>query len=393
MSLAEEIISKKIKEKVYAGDFVETPVDLCMMHDGSATLVVKSFKELAEKVWDPDKVAIVFDHLIPANNEQTANLHNMIRRFAREQNIKNFFDIGHGICHQVIYERGLVKPGMILVGADSHTCTNGASKALAIGMGATDCAYILESGMTWLKVPKTYRVNINGNLTNLVSAKDVILNVIKEIGMSGAHYMCIEFFGETVNNMNISEKQTLCNMSVEMGAKTGIIANNDSYQVEKEIFLDADDIDISVSSPNRVDSVRPVSDVKSSIDQAFIGSCTNGRIEDLRIVANILKDKKIHEDVRLIIVPASKKTLDKACKEGLLAHFLRAGAVLGPPGCGPCLGGNFGVLGKGEICISSSNRNFIGRMGSRKAKIYLASPATVAASAITGEITDPREIT
>ncbi len=317
----------------------------------------------------------------------------MIRRFAREQNIKNFFDIGHGICHQVIYEKGLVKPEMILIGADSHTCTNGASKALAIGMGATDCAAILESGKTWLKVPGAYRVNVNGPLKNPVSAKDIILNILKEIGMNGANYMCLEFFGETIDKLNVSDKQTLCNMAVEMGAKTGIIADDNSYSVEKEIFLDTEDIDISVSVPNKVDTIKPARDVNCSIDQAFVGSCTNGRIEDLRIIANILKDRKIHKNVRFIIVPSSKKTLDKACKEGLLGTFLRAGAVLGPPSCGPCLGGNFGVLGKGEICISSSNRNFIGRMGSRDAKVYLASPATVAASAIAGEVTDPREVT
>ncbi|MEM3357001.1 MAG: 3-isopropylmalate dehydratase large subunit, partial [Candidatus Bathyarchaeia archaeon] len=322
-----------------------------------------------------------------------------------------------GVCHQIMVEKGYVTPGALIVGADSHTCTYGALGAFATGIGSTEAAAVFATGSIWLKVPKAIKVNVKGSFQRFVTPKDLILFIIGQIGVDGAVYKSVEFAVPTLRCINIAGRMTLCNMAVEMGAKNGIIepdettlnfvksrTNEDLKPIEllrsdpdasyeKVIDLDVKDLGPQVSCPPSVDNVRNVTEVAGvEINQAFIGSCTNGRLEDLRLAAEILKGKKIKNSVRMIVIPASKEIYLQALREGLLEIFIEAGGVVCNPTCGPCLGGHLGVLASGEVCISSSNRNFIGRMGSTEANVYLASPATVAASALTGKITDPREL-
>jgi methanogen homoaconitase large subunit len=382
-------------------------IDCAMAHDGTSVLAVKAFTEMGTgSVWNPDRIVIPFDHIIPSNKETTSELHHKVREWVRKQGIHNFFDIGEGICHQVVAER-FARPGMLIVGADSHSCTYGALGAFGTGIGATEMAEVFASGKLWFRVPQSIRITVDGSLPDMVSAKDVTLHIIGKIGAGGATYKAIEYYGETIAGLSMSGRMTLCNMSVEMGAKAGIVppdektlgflkdrtravyADPDASYMD-ELFFDVTDLEPQVALPHAVDNVQPVGDVLGTpVDQVFIGSCTNGRFEDLKAAAEILNGKRVC--VRTIIAPASRSVLIEAVDAGVVSTLLSVGAVILPPGCGPCLGAHQGVLGEGEVCLSTANRNFKGRMGTG-GFIYLASPETAAATALSGEIADPRDI-
>ena len=413
MNIIEKILATASgKQEVSTGEIVEARIDVAMTHDLTGPLAIKSFREIgAKKVWDRTRLVIILDHLVPASSVISAGLHKIVRNFAEDQNIENFYDVGRGgVCHQIMPEKGHVRPGEVIVGSDSHTCTYGAFGAFATGIGSTEMAAVFATGKLWFRVPEVIKVNVTGKLPDLVSAKDLTLHIIDKIGADGAIYNGLEFTGSTIRDMTIDSRMVLSNMAVEMGAKAGIIepdqktldyvqsrtdkpfnlikSDPDSIY-EKIVDVDASNLEPQVAVPHSVDNVKPVSEVENiKIDQAFIGSCTNGRLEDLRVAAHILKGKKIARGVRLVIIPASQEIFLKAINEGLVRTFMEAGATVGNPNCGPCLGGHMGILAEGEVCISTSNRNFIGRMGSTKSFVYLASPATVAISAMNGKITD-----
>ena len=417
MNLVEKIIARASgREEVSPGEIVEAEIDAAMVNDITGPLAVESFRKMgAEKVWNPDKIIVVLDHQVPADSVNSASLHKTMRRFVEEQKIKSFYDVGvGGVCHQVMIENGHVTPGSLVVGADSHSCTYGAVGAFGTGIGSTDMAAVFATGKLWFKVPETFKITVNGQLQNLVTPKDLIIYIAGMIKADGAIYKAIEFTGETVSNMSVSGRMTLCNMAVEMGAKTGIIEADDKVidylknrtmknveplsgdcdaHYEKTFEVDVNKLEPQIAAPYSVDNVKPVSELEGTpIDQAFLGSCTNGRLEDLELAAKIIKGKKVARNVRFIVQPASRKVYLEALKEGLIEVFLEAGAYVGGPSCGPCFGGHSGLLGSDEVCVSSSNRNFRGRMGAKTGRIYLASPATVAASAIKGEIIDPRRV-
>jgi len=415
-----QILSRASKRNsVKPGEFIVVNVDLAEVND-LYLQVLLSFKEMGgDRVWNPKKITFVMDHYAPAPTIRAAENQRKMREFASEQGIYNFFDINRGVCHQVMPEAGLIWPGMVLVATDSHTTTHGAFGAFSTGIGATDMAAVLLTGKIWFKVPEIIKINIQGRIGKGVMAKDIILHIISQLGTDIALYKAIEFDGETVKEMSLDERLVLCNMSVEMGAKATYIrpdekvreylidVNSGKYKEYKMMkFADDEnskdyesvyDFDISnlepqIALPHRVDNVVPVSQAKGKpIQQALIGTCTGGRMNDIKIAAQILKDKKISPSVRLLIVPASHKILQKCIELGYIQTLLNAGAALVTPSCGPCLGAHEGVLSSGESCISSSSRNFPGRMGSKEAKIFLSSPATAAASSIKGVITDPRE--
>jgi len=390
MTLAEKILSEKSGTKATAGDIVEASIDKAMSHDNAA-LVIKKFKEIGAKLWDANKVVIILDHRVPANTIKTAEAHKTIRQFVNKNGIKNFYDINYGICHQVMIEEGHVKKGMLIVGTDSHTTSYGALGAFSTGIGATEMASVWATGKIWLKVPETYKINVVGKLPSMVFAKDIILHIIGRLKSDGANYKACEFYG-IVENMPLADKITISNMSMEMGAKAALFNGSNDGPYKKEFEFDVSSLMPQIACPHSVDNVKPVNDVNEEIDQAVLGSCTNGRIEDLRIAAKILHGKKIAKNVRMLIFPASMKIYRQALEEGLIKTFIDSGAIVMNPGCGCCLGAHQGVLAGGEVAISSTNRNFRGRMGSKDSKVYLASPATVAASAIKGKITDPRDI-
>ncbi|MEM2937216.1 MAG: homoaconitase large subunit [Candidatus Bathyarchaeia archaeon] len=413
MNITEKILAKASgKEKVSPREIVEAKVDIVMVNDLTGPLAVEAFKKIGvPQVWDRKRIVIVLDHLAPASSEKAAELHRIMRKFAKEQGIEGLYDVGEGVCHQVMVEKGYVMPGRLIVGADSHTCMYGALGAFATGIGSTEAAAVFATGSIWLKVPEAIKINVEGSFKRLVTPKDLILHIIGEIGADGAIYKSVEFSGSTIRNMSVDGRMTMCNMVVEMGAKNGIIEpdeitlnylNINSAELirsdsdtlyEKVLEVNAAGLEPQVACPHSVDNVKNVREVAGvEVDQAFIGSCTNGRIEDLRLAAQILKGRKVNKGTRLLVIPASREVYMQALGEGLLETFLKAGAVVCNPTCGPCLGGHLGILAAGETCISSSNRNFIGRMGSTKAHVYLASPATVAASAVTGKITDPRDL-
>ncbi|NYT10328.1 MAG: 3-isopropylmalate dehydratase large subunit [Methanosarcinales archaeon] len=390
------------------GEIVEAEIDYAMSHDGTSVLAIRSFREMgSEKVWDPDRVVVPYDHIVPANNETAADLQREVRNWAREQNISHFFDCGTGVCHQVFPEQGFALPGTLLVGADSHSCTYGAFGAFGTGVGATDMAEIYSAGRLWFRVPETIGIKVEGRLAPVVSAKDIALQVIGDLGADGATYKAVEYIGPAIEGLSISGRMTLCNLGVEMGAKAAIVPPDEktdewlrgrARQPYTQVFSDPDsyqqqyDYDIAelepqVAAPFRVDNVRPVSELAGlKIDQAFIGTCTNGRLEDLEAAAGILKGKKVR--ARTLVIPASREVLLDALKRGIIQTLVEAGAMIGPPGCGPCLGAQMGVLAEGEVCVSTSNRNFPGRMG-KGGLVYLASPATVAASALQGRLAVP----
>lgn len=417
MNICEKILARASgKKEVSPGEIVEAKVNMAMVNEITGPLAIEAFHEIGiEKVWDNQRIVMVLDHQIPADSVKSAELHKIMRKFAKKQEIQHFYDVGFGgVCHQVMVEKGHVRPGELIVGADSHTCTYGALGAFGTGIGSTEMAAVFATGKIWLKVPETIKISVTGTFQKFVTAKDLILNVIGQIGADGALYKAIEFNGSTIESLSISERMTLCNMAVEAGAKTGIINPDEKTilyvrnrthepfkpltsdfdaEYEKTIEIDASGLEPQIACPHSVDNVKSASEVEGTpINQAFIGSCTNGRIEDLRLAAEIIKGKKISNGVRFLVTPASQEVYLQALREGLLETFVEAGACVCNPTCGACFGGHMGLLADGETCISSSNRNFIGRMGSPKAKIYLASPATVAASAIKGEITDPRRL-
>ena len=413
MNITEKILARAAcKKEVNPGEIIEVNVDLAMSHDGTTPPTINTFKKISDKVWDPDKIVIICDHTVPPNTIGSAEFHKVTREFARKQGIKNYFSHGEGICHQVLPEYGFIKPGSVIVGADSHTCTHGAFGAFATGMGATDMAFVFATGQTWFRVPEAYKITVEGKLGRYVTAKDVILNIIGKIGTYGATYKTLEFTGNTIESMDVASRMTICNMAIESGAKNGIIEPNsatlqylkdrnvESFEVvtsdkdhtyEGEYNFEVQDMEPQIACPHNVDNVKPISNIEgTTVNQAFIGSCTNGRLEDLVQAGEVLQDKKVHEDVRLIIIPASAEIYREALKNGLIETFMDSGAIICNPGCGPCLGGHMGVLGSKEVCIATTNRNFLGRMGDPESEVYLANPAVVAASAISGEIKDPR---
>jgi 3-isopropylmalate/(R)-2-methylmalate dehydratase large subunit len=417
VNISEKILAKASgKKNVSPGEIVEAKVDMAMINEITGPLAIEAFHKIGvEKVWDNKRIVMVLDHQVPADSVKSAELHKIMREFAKEQQIPNFYDVGFGgVCHQVMVEKGHVRPSELIVGADSHTCTYGALGAFGTGIGSTETAAVFATGKIWLKVPETIKINAEGSFQKFVTSKDLILHVIGQVGADGATYKAMEFAGSTIERLSVSERMTLCNMVVEAGAKTGIVnpdektltyvksktdwsfeplKSDPDANYERIININVDGLEPQVACPHSVDNVKTVSEVEGTpINQAFIGSCTNGRIEDLRLAASIIKGKKVKNGVRMLITPASQEVYLNALKEGLLEIFVKSGAYVCSPTCGACFGGHMGLLADGETCISSSNRNFVGRMGSPKAKIYLASPATVAASAIKGEITDPREL-
>lgn len=408
-TLVEEIFSRKLGRPVESGEIVVAPVDYVMSHDNTTPLAIESFEKLGMPIWDPERVVIVFDHMVPAPTPQAAELHQRIRAFVARHNIRKVFT--EGICHQVMVERGLVTPGAIIVGADSHSCTYGALGALGTGMGSTDAAVIYATGKTWFRVPHTVRVEIDGELRPGVYAKDVVLRLAAELGVDGATYEAIEFGGPAVENMNLADRMTLANMSVEMGAKAGLIEPNEEIleytrarsgsEVEavrpsapsyrRTVELAISELGPQVACPSEVSNVVEVGTVEGEhIDQVFIGTCTNGRLEDLEVAAAILAGKHVSPETRLVVTPASTEVYLAALKSGAIAALVEAGAQMTTPGCGPCIGRHQGVLGAGERGLTTQNRNFKGRMGHPDSQLFLASPATAAASALTGHITDPR---
>lgn len=411
-TMSEKILAKSSgKDEVEAGDIVMANIDVAMTHDLTGPLSVQSFEKIGkEKVWDSTKIVIPFDHQVPADSIDSANNHILMREFAKKQNIKHFYDVNVGVCHQILPELGHVVPGEVIVGADSHTCTHGALGAFATGIGSTDMAMVFSEGKLWFKVPETNRFNINGELKDNVYAKDVILHIICQMGADGSTYKACEFAGETVSNMTVSDRMVLCNMAIEMGGKTGLVEpdkktieyvekhSNKPYKIFKSdldspslniIDIDVNDLEPQIACPHNVDNVKSVSEVDVEIDQVFLGSCTNGRLNDLRDAAKILKGKKIANGTRMLIIPASKEIYTKALDEGLIKIFVEAGALVSAPCCGPCLGGHTGIIGPGEVSLSTSNRNFKGRQGSPDGEVYLSSAAVAAASAIKGRIVAP----
>ena len=411
-TMSEKILANASNnDKVSAGDIIIANIDVAMTHDLTGPLSVESFEKIgAKKVWDPSKIIIPFDHQVPADSIDSANNHILMREFVKNQNIEHFYDVNAGVCHQILPELGHVVPGEVIVGADSHTCTHGALGAFATGIGSTDMAMVFAEGNLWFKVPETNRFNIEGKLKSNVFAKDVILHIIGKMGADGSTYKACEFAGETVKNMNISDRMVLCNMAIEMGGKTGLVEPDEKtkkyvesrskkpYKIYKTdldssslniIDINVDDLEPQVACPHNVDNVKPVSEIDQEIDQVFLGSCTNGRLEDLRDAAKILKGNKIAKQTRMLVIPASKEVYSKALDEGLLKIFVDSGALVSAPCCGPCLGGHTGIIGPGEVSLSTSNRNFKGRQGSPEGKVYLSSAAVAAASAIKGRIVAP----
>jgi homoaconitate hydratase family protein len=398
--------------EVRAGEIVEASPDLALSHENTF-LVNKSFAELGiERPWDPAKVVVVLDHRTPANTVQTAIVHAKIRETVSKYGIDRFYDVGEGVCHQLLVEKRLARPGMLVLGTDSHTTTAGAIGAFATGIGATEMAGVWAIGSLWLKVPESVLVTLDGVPGDCVCAKDVSLHLARTLGPSGAEYKCMEFTGSYFHDLTVSSRMVLCNMSMEMGAKAALapvdavtrmwydgsnIGDVSSFSSDPDaaycspLRTDVSALPPMVSGPHKVEEVRPVDKAEGiAVNQAFIGTCTNGRLEDLAAAAAILKGRKVAPRCRLLVAPASRQVLEEAIDKGIAQTILSAGGTILPPGCGPCLGSHEGVIAPGEVCISSSNRNFPGRMGSDEAEIYIASPATVAASAVEGRVTDPR---
>lgn len=411
-TIAEKILARASGKKVVSpNEIVMAKVDIAMSHE-NADVVLRSFKEIGtEKVWDKERIVILFDHRIPADSERTAATHRRLRAFVKEQHIKYFYDLKEGICHQVLAEFGHDLPGEVLVGTDSHTTTHGAFGTFATGIGATEMAGVWATGELWLRVPESIKINISGKFKTWVTAKDLILHIIGTLGADGANYQAVEFHGETVSQMTIASRMVLSNLSMEMGAKVAFVLPDEktiAYLKQRtvkhfqavlpdhdadycaELNIDVSDLSSQVACPHSVDNVKPVHEITGlKIDQALIGSCTNGRLEDLATAAKILQGKTVHPDTRLLVIPASRKVYLEALHEGYIDIFVRAGGLVLNPGCGPCLGAHQGLLAPEEICLATTNRNFKGRMGSPEAFVYLASPGTVAVSAIKGEIASP----
>jgi len=414
-TISEKILAEKSgKKRVEPGEIIEARVDYVMLNDVTGLPAFEVFKEFRTEPLT-DRVVLIPDHYVPNKDIASAEQAKAMREFARKYKIKNYFEVGRGgVCHQLMIEEGFVAPGRLIVGADSHTCSYGALGSFATGIGSTEAAAVMATGKLWFKVPETQKFIVEGKPNRYVMGKDIILHIIGDIGVSGSLYKTMEFYGSVISKLSLSDRITISNMAIEAGGKAGIIppdkkvfdylngrvrgdyreVYSDPDAVYSEKFeYNAEEIVPTVAKPPLPENTAPASELGNiEIDQAYLGSCTNGRIEDLRIAAEILKGKKIHEDVRMIVVPASKRIFEQAVEEGLIKIFMDADAYVSGPTCGACLGGYMGVLAKGEVCISSTNRNFIGRMGHKDSRVYLANPAVVVASAITGRITDPNEL-
>ena len=407
-TIAEKIISEHAGHDVRAGELVISKVDVAAVQDGTGPLTIQEFKKLGiPQLKNPSRSILFIDHASPSPRKELSNTHKVIRDFAKEYGAV-LSDVGAGVCHQRLVE-SFVNPGEILVGADSHTCTSGALGAFATGMGSTDIAVAMALGKTWLKVPETFKIEVSGKFQKGIGAKDLMLYIIGLIGADGATYKALEFCGETIENMTMSERFTLANMAVEAGAKAGLFATDEKTReflksrgredlfrkiepdedavYERVIEIYAEDVPHTVSCPHTVDNTKDVEELKDvKVSQVFVGTCTNGRIEDLRIVAEILNGNRINPDVRMLICPASKDVYLQALDEGLIKIFVEANATILPPGCGPCVGVHAGTLADGEVCLATQNRNFQGRMGNVNGQIYLASPYVAAYTALRGVI-------
>ena len=410
LTLVEKILSEHAGKEVHADELIISKVDVAAVQDGTGPLTVQEFKKLGkDKLNNPERTILFIDHASPSPRKELSNTHMVLREFSKEYGAV-LSDIGEGVCHQRLVET-FVNPGEVLVGADSHTCTSGALGAFATGMGSTDVAVAMALGKTWLKVPRTFKIVIDGNLNEGVYSKDLMLHIIGLIGADGATYRALEFCGTTIENMSMSERFTLSNMAVEAGAKCGLIVADDTTKAylkergredkyrqilpdedavyERVINIKAEDVPRTVSCPHTVDNTKRVNELNNiKVNQVYVGTCTNGRLEDMRVVAKILKGHKVHDDVRMLICPASPDVYKQCLKEGLLEIFMDSNAVILPPGCGPCVGVHAGTLGDGEVCLATQNRNFQGRMGNTKGEIYLASPYVAAFTAINGYISD-----
>ncbi|MFH1721954.1 MAG: 3-isopropylmalate dehydratase large subunit [Candidatus Altiarchaeota archaeon] len=413
-TIAEKILALKagLKE-VSPGDIVEAKVDYVMVNDITGPPAFDVFDELGAPP-NPNISVLIQDHYVPAKDVASAEQAKVMKEFAQKHKLPHYFEVGRGgICHQVMIEKGFAAPGRLIIGADSHTCSYGALGCASTGVGSTEAACAMASGVMWFKVPETIKFTIEGKLGNYVMGKDVILHIIGDIGVDGALYKSMEYYGSTIDSLSLAGRISISNMTIEAGGKFGITpsdkkvdqylkgrikgsykkveADKDAQYCEEKSY-DAKDIPCTVSEPFLPENTKPASELSSiEIDQAYLGSCTNGRIEDLRVAAEILKGKKVKESVRLIVVPASTEVYQQAMKEGLFDVFIKAGGFISGPTCGACLGGYMGVLAKDEVCISTTNRNFVGRMGHKESKVYLSNPAVVAASAIKGRITDPND--
>ena len=407
-TLAEKIISEHAGRDVRAGELVIANVDVCAVQDGTGPLTVQEFKKLGKKVLNnPQRTVLFIDHASPSPKKELSEMHKTLRSFAKDYGAV-LSEVGSGVCHQRLVE-DFVNPGEILVGADSHTCTSGALGAFATGMGSTDVAVAMALGKTWLKVPQTFKIVVNGQFKEGICSKDLMLHIIGLIGADGATYRALEFCGETIDNMGMAERFTLANMAVEAGAKAGLFVADDRTRAylrehgredkfraihpdedaiyERIIEINAQDVDYTVSCPHTVDNTKTVDELgRIDINQVYVGTCTNGRIEDMRTVANILKGNKVKEGVRMLICPASREVYLKALDEGLIKIFVEANATVLPPGCGPCVGVHAGILADGEVCLTTQNRNLQGRMGNTNGFIYLSSPYVAAYSALRGYI-------
>jgi 3-isopropylmalate/(R)-2-methylmalate dehydratase large subunit len=412
-TIAEKVLSAKSGKEVHAGEIVEAKVDYIMVNDITAPAAFDEFEGLCAPILR-DKIVLIPDHYVPNKDVASAKQAKKMRDFVKKHKIRNYFEVGRGgVCHQLMIEQGFVAPGRLIVGADSHTCSYGALGAFATGIGSTEAATVFARGVLWFKVPESMKFSVNGKLGKWVSGKDIALTIIGDIGVEGARYASMEVGGGSISSLPISDRITISNMGVEAGAKACIIPPDkkvDDYlrpRVRgkyKRVLADVDatysglreydgrEIVPLVAKPFLPSNVAPASEVGVYIDQAYLGSCTNGRIEDLRIAAKILRGRKVNSSVRMIVVPATKEVFDLAVKEGLVKVFSDAGAFVSGPTCGACLGGYMGVLAPGEKCVSSTNRNFVGRMGAKDSEVYLASPAVVAASAVKGRIVDPSEV-
>jgi len=417
MTITEKILASHAGlECVSPGDLIKVNVDLALANDITAPLAIRVFGEMGRgEVFDKNRVALIPDHFVPNKDIQSAQQAKLMRDFAMEQDILHYYELGDGgIEHVILPEKGMVLPGDLVIGADSHTCTYGALGAFSTGVGSTDLAVIMATGRTWLKVPSTIRLDYRGALREWVGGKDLILYTLGKIGVEGALYRAMEFSGEVIRSLSMDQRLTMTNMAVEGGAKNGIIEPDEITRdyiskrtqreplffrsdgdapYERTIEIDVDQIEPQVAYPHSPDNVRPVSEVDNVVlDQVVIGSCTNGRLEDLEVAASLLKGRSVHQGLRLIIAPGSTAIYKDALKSGIIGTLLEAGAIIGPPCCGPCLGGHMGVLAEGERALSTTNRNFIGRMGHPKSEVFLSGPAVAAASAVRGRICSPEEL-
>jgi 3-isopropylmalate/(R)-2-methylmalate dehydratase large subunit len=414
-TISEKILAQKAgKKNAEAGEILEAEVDYVMVNDVTGLPAFEVFEEFKTQP-KVEKIVLIPDHYVPGKDVASAEQAKAMRMFAEKYKIKNYFEVGRGgVCHQLMIEEGYVAPGRLIIGADSHTCSYGALGAFATGVGSTEAAAAMATGRLWFKVPETQKFSVEGKLREYVMGKDIILHIIGEIGVDGSLYKTMEFYGSAIESLPLADRVTISNMAIEAGGKAGIIPADkkvDEYLkgrvrgTYKAVYSDPDavfcekfeydakDIPPTVAQPFLPENTAPASELSNvEIQQAYLGSCTNGRIEDMRVAAKIMKNRKVKDGVRMIVVPATKDVYEQALKEGLIQTFLDANAYVSGPTCGACLGGYMGVLGKGEVCVSSTNRNFIGRMGHPESKVYLANPAVVAASAVTGRITDPGEL-